>query len=202
MSNVNERIERLIGRHLDGVSSPDEELELSRELIRNPEAHQMLEEYRRIDSLAGAALDEVLGQQRCVVDPTKLTDRLTSSKAREAGRHPRVWWLVPGAIAAALLMLFLVRDPATTLLDRRMMQPDGMIVANHRDVGMEPVRRASSVSAPERASPLRRVRRDTFRDLLGVVGDDGNTYWFQVDRIRTTREPNKESPVRLARGDL
>ncbi len=199
---MNEKIERLIGRHLDGVLSPDEELELSRELIRNPEAHQMLEEYRRIDSLAGAALDEVLGHGRFVVDPAKLPARSTSSQAPQAGHHPRVWWLVPGAIAAALLLLFLVRDPSATLLDQRIMQPDGMIAANHHDRGMEPVRRASSVSAPEGASPLRLVRRDTFRDLLGVVGDDGNTYWFQVDRIRTTRGPNKESPVRLARGDL
>ncbi len=34
-----------------------------------------------------------------------------------------------------------------------------------------------------------RIRRVTGREVLGVVGEDGNIYWIEVDRIRTIRRP-------------
>lgn len=34
-----------------------------------------------------------------------------------------------------------------------------------------------------------RIRRITGREVLGVVGEDGNIYWIEVDRILTIRRP-------------
>ena len=59
MSNVNEHLERLIVRSLDGALSEDDELALNRELIRNPEARRLMAAYRTVDELSVAALDEV-----------------------------------------------------------------------------------------------------------------------------------------------
>jgi hypothetical protein len=42
-----------------------------------------------------------------------------------------------------------------------------------------------------------RVRRHTGRDVLGVVGDDGNIYWIEVDRTRTVRQPARVLPGAL-----
>ena len=39
-------------------------------------------------------------------------------------------------------------------------------------------------------SPLGpQIKRNTGREVFGVVGDDGNIYWIQVDRIRTMKRP-------------
>ena len=61
MSDVNEQLERRMIRSLDGALTEDEELELNRELIRDPEAHRLMAEYRAVDGLAAAALDRVVG---------------------------------------------------------------------------------------------------------------------------------------------
>ena len=92
MTHVNENIERLIVRRLDGALSEDEELELNRELIRNPEAHRLLEDYRHIDALAGAALANALGDGGVPFDSNMLP---TSSPRRFSGGYYRMWWLMP-----------------------------------------------------------------------------------------------------------
>ena len=35
------------------------------------------------------------------------------------------------------------------------------------------------------------VRRSTGRDLIGVIGEDGNWYWIEVERSRTIRVPER-----------
>ena len=69
MSAVDKDIERLIVRHLDGALSADEELELNRAILRDPDAHRLLEEYRRIDEFSAAVLDQVLPATETVVAP-------------------------------------------------------------------------------------------------------------------------------------
>ena len=38
-------------------------------------------------------------------------------------------------------------------------------------------------------STMPRMRSDTGREVIGVVGEDGNLYWIEVDRTRTIRVP-------------
>ena len=62
MKQINQKIEKLIVRSLDGALTEQEQLELNRELIRNPDARQIMEQYQRIDNVAIEALDQVIGQ--------------------------------------------------------------------------------------------------------------------------------------------
>jgi hypothetical protein len=43
------------------------------------------------------------------------------------------------------------------------------------------------------------IFRDTDRELIGVIGEDGRTYWLQVDRTRTFRDWDSPA-VRLTGG--
>jgi hypothetical protein len=43
------------------------------------------------------------------------------------------------------------------------------------------------------SSTLPSVQRATGRDLVGVVGEDGNVYWIEVERTRTVRLPHGKS---------
>ncbi|HSW46906.1 MAG TPA: hypothetical protein VLM89_15195 [Phycisphaerae bacterium] len=53
---IDEHIERLISRRLDGETTEAESLELDKELIRLPKARAYLEEQERLGDLAGSAL--------------------------------------------------------------------------------------------------------------------------------------------------
>ncbi len=181
-----ERIERLIVRKLDGELGEDEELELNRELIRNPEARWLLEEYERIDGLAAAALSEALGDGSASVDPAVLQHRGQRHTARG---YNRGWWLVPGAVAAALLAIMLARFTPPAPSDQGMLTEDSR-PSTRRVPAVSPGYKPDGLShhagydrGPEK------IRRDTGREVIGVVGDDGNIYWIEIDRTRTFKQP-------------
>ena len=197
MSDVNEHLERLMTRSLDGALTEDEELELNRELIRNPEAHRLMAEYRAVDKLAAAALDRAVAGEAPKFDAATWAQAVP---ARKRPWHARGWlWLAPGAIAAALLALIVPRPPLTR-------------------VGPTPLVRAPSVSIPggavrspfngARPDMMRSVRstpaihRNTGRDIIGVLGDDGNLYWIEVERTRTVTLPAGTSSHAGTGGDL
>jgi len=187
MAEVNKDIERLIVRGLDGELNDDEQLRLDRELIRNPDVHRLMEEYKRIDELSAAALDQAFAGDRLPLDPEMLPSRSQTARGR---RYHRGWWLVPGAIAAALLAVVMARYPITQPTDPRV--ADGASQRGERAPTI--ARNGFSEQAPMRTvggqtfqtSP--RIKRDTGREVLGVMGEDGNIYWIEVDRIRTVRQ--------------
>jgi hypothetical protein len=41
---------------------------------------------------------------------------------------------------------------------------------------------------------LPRYQRDRGTEVIGVVGDDGNVYWLEVERTRTIKLPPKAGP--------
>jgi len=205
MANVDKDIEGLIVRSLDETLSEDEELRLNRELVRNPDAQRMMEQYRSIDELAGAALHNALDRNDLPLDPELLPSR--AAMASVPRRHSG-WWLVPGAIAAALLALVVARFPITppthstvaevgngnselvpTIIPPQTIPPDrnqqGGIMRN-ADMG---------TSAP-------RIRREKGRDVIGVIGDNGNIYWIEVDRIQTIRWPGSGAASQSAPGEM
>ncbi len=177
-----DHIEKLIVRHLDGEATGDEELELNRELLRSPEAHRLFEEYQRIDELGGAVLKEALSGAGPAFDPAQLAGR--SAPRRFLGRK-RIWWLLPGAVAAALAGLIVPHPtlrqspdmiPSVAQLD--VARPATTLDQNFQN--RRPLMRTVRNSLP-------RVRRNTGRQVFGVVGDDGSIYWIEVDRTRTVR---------------
>jgi hypothetical protein len=66
MNFVDEQLERNISYHLDGELDADSQVELYRNLLRDPDARQMLDAYQETDAAAGDALRELLGSPRPV----------------------------------------------------------------------------------------------------------------------------------------
>ncbi len=181
MYHVPEDMERLIVRHLDGELTQDEELVLSRELLRNPAARRLMDEYQGIDRLATAALSkELLG----ATDPRLLAVGSPSARSAARLRPHRGWLLVPGAIAAAFLALAMPRWDSLTAPQAPKFTESAPLTPQihpvpvaqpnewHRTVGMGP-----------------KIQRDTGREVIGVQGDDGNFYWIEIDRTWTVRQP-------------
>ena len=190
MSNIDENLERLIVRSLDGDLSEDEQLILDRELIRNPDALRLMEEYGSIDSLAVASLEALVCNDDFHVEaPSEI-----GAQREPRGRNHRGWMLVSGAIAAAVLAIVIPR-PVSLPLEKGggiVEQPAPRDFPEARDLQNQGMMRsvANGVSRPA-------VQRRTGRDLIGVIGDDGNLYWIEVERTRTVRFPQRR---RLAGG--
>ncbi len=187
MSNVDYDLERLIVRHLDSELTEEEELELNRELIRNPEARQLLDDYRRADDLAVVALNRVIPDNG-EVEPGRLT--AVATPRRRAGYY-RAWWVIPGAVAAAILALIIPNPSVGPDTNESVMVTDVRPaplkdITDSRPGGAQEIMRNVSTYP---AGP--RIKRNTGREVFGVVGDDGNIYWIQVDRIRTMKRPSR-----------
>jgi len=105
----------------------------------------------------------------------------------------RVWSLVPGALAASLVIVTLLsslqRPPA----------PTGDDVGPTIQVAGFPGA-AAAFAAPRPAPAL--VDRHADTDLIGIRGADGNIYFIEIDRIRTLSRPSRGSGVRLAGYDM
>ena len=197
MADMGKEIERLIVRCLDGELRENEQLLLNRELIRNPEARRLMDECKRIDELAAAAIGHELGEDRMPLDPLTLPNRAESQPFRH---YHRGWWLVPGAIAAALLAIFVARFPtvapsATSVVDNGRQHPN---VVRPQIIPSVPQQGVMRTVGTNPAS----IKRDTGREILGVVGDDGSIYWIEVDRIRTIKRPRQGSAAGWAVGNM
>ncbi len=197
MAEMDKEIERLIVRCLDGELGENEQLLLNRELIRNPEARRLMEECKRIDELAAAAIGHELGEDRMPLDPLTLPDRTRSQPFRH---YHRGWWLVPGAVAAALLAIVVARFPVvapspTSVVDNSRQHPNVVLP----QIG--PIGQQQGLMRNVGTNPAS-IKRDTGREVLGVVGDDGNIYWIEVDRIRTIKRPKRESAAGWAAGEM
>jgi len=179
-----EQLEMRMSRSLDGLCGDEEELSLKRELIRNPDAHQQFEDYRRIDFLAREAMGGLNMDGEVDFDPLKLT---AISIARPRNRFQGYGLLVAGAIAAALLAIVIPSPlmnakPARDAGSQTATLFPGATVINQQSGRLEnPVMRTVG------ASPS--IHRETGREVIGVVGDDGNLYWIEVERTRTIRLP-------------
>jgi len=200
MRRSNLDIERLITRKLDGELAPEEELELSRIILRDPEAHKLLCRSERIDQVACEAL-------RCAaVGSAPAFDAATLRLVRrERTSHHWGWWLVPAAVAAGLMLMVLFKPVWIA-------QPgDGVALQRASQVPSATTLRAGLMQALSNSTPIeatqasggpRRIRRNVDHDLLGVVGEDGRIYWIEVDRMRTIKEPSPPAQLARAVGDL
>ena len=206
MFDKEEHLERTIIRKLDDELSADEAHELNLELIRNPEAQRLLEGYERLDATVSACLADAIGEtQELGFDPFELTRTPQTAASTEPRRsYNRAWWLVPGAIAAAMVALLMVQPKSPSI------PADGPLMVQMPSTRIEAPIEASAIpsSAPSNGTRQaghrerpRQIQRRTARDVLGVMGDDGNIYLFEVDRTRTTKRARRTSDVRQAIAD-
>jgi hypothetical protein len=187
MVSVPEDIERLIVRRLDRSNTDDDELRLNRELIRNPDARRLLDVFEHNDSLAAAAFRSAFGQDKLSFDPMALTG-LTLPRSHGHGR--RGWWMWAGAAIAAMLAIVVARVPfrmtGTPAASRTGDRPG--LVANDLQRPLEQTSTAPQWNVFAPRSELPAVKRQTGREVFGVMGDDGNVYWIEVDRTRTLKK--------------
>lgn len=194
MKHAEDKIEHLVSRSLDGILSEEQQLELDRELIRCPEARQLMETSQDVDRLASQALGEALGQAPFTMDVDALP---AQHGVRRSSGAVWLWRLVPGAVAAALIALVLARTPIDSVPSQ---SPP---IVTTRQVP-QPIPKIGSPSNVHNASdaPMRTVgsnrpaiKRNAGRDVFGVLGDDGNLYWIEVHRSRTVRKANSRPRI-------
>lgn len=194
-----DRLEHIVSRSLDGMLSEDEAVELGRTVLRDPDARRLMEEGQRIDALASAALERAVPDSPPAFDPLAIIGRRPE---RSGASYHRAWWLLPAAIAAALGTVFFVQPPTKNAIN--------VPVADaRRDTSVSPAQQRGNPSpvltgdSPYQLinSAPRRTQRMTDRELLGVIGEDGNIYWIEIDRTRTIKSL-KSSGVKLISGDL
>ena len=175
------KFEHLMMRGLDAELTPDIEHELNCSLIRDPEMMQLREEYQKIDALAASALGSIRRGAEIDLDAVFQAAPVPAPAARLGAR--RGWLMIPGAIAAALLAM-VVPNP-----DYRE-QPTVPIVSDGRNLfPIKPGESWDGTGLTHPVSAVPKIRSQTGRDVIGVVGDDGNLYWIEVEKKRTVRWP-------------
>jgi len=206
MSEIDEHLERQINRALDGALDEDERLELDRELIRNPEARRLLERCEQLDALAGGVLHTLFSDR-----PNAVLGSGEMARTPRRMGYPRAWWLLPGAVAAAVLAVFLVYAPPG---------PEGANVSATGNTGRIADRPAQvQVQTPPGVVPWTwtavpnggmipvnhrpaRVDRAIDRGIYGVRGSDGSIYLIEVNRTHVRERPGSQSLIRPVGGDL
>lgn len=180
-------IEDQILKSLDGALDDEALLELRRTVLRDPRARRLMEEHQRIDALAGEVIRAAVDEKPLSFDPMALTQAAPGSAI---ARHHWSWWMIPGAIAAAIAIVLMIPDvappsaPQGQMADRKtspIAAPVPQIAAGgHR----RPVDYGGVIPV---SNPPKRVRRQTLRDYTGVIGADGRLYLIEIDRTRTLR---------------
>lgn len=187
MSEMDDRLEHLISRRLDGELTEAQEHELNKWLVRDPEARCLLDLYEQQDAAVGAALEAALGRAPHSVS----ADGLNVAGFAPPRRFRQ--WLWPTAAAAAVLLVFSVSlrllpwsadRPGTS---QPGLTPSGPVVVSPSSDGdpAEP-----TLVEWTDVDALREHRRDRSRDVFGVLGPDGRTlYLLEMNRTQTTVLP-------------
>lgn len=165
---VNDHVERLISRHLDGEITSAQQAELDRILADDPAARAMLDEYRQNDLFAARALRADLG-------------RVKTAPVRHAPR--RLWLVATGAVltaAAVIALSFLPifhpprdrvashRSPVLSTMQSPMISPR---FVDYRNVDLYPRQQFS----------------DVHRDLIGLRGLDPNVIYLFERETQSTK---------------
>ncbi|MCK4659171.1 MAG: hypothetical protein KAV82_06575 [Phycisphaerae bacterium] len=204
MAEIDDNLERQINRALDGELDADERLALGRELIRNPQAREVMERSEQIDALAGEAL-------RSLLSDGATGDVCSSQVSHVWGRrgYHRAWWLLPGAVAAAILAMLWVYTPSS----QKQLAENGTGNTAQRTeglaVGVKPAGRWPTVRSgrlPGGLVPVyyrpTRIDRAIDRGVYGVRGTDGNIYLIDVRRTRTHEQPGSNARTWPVGGDM
>lgn len=197
MSPLDESIERLINRKLDGELTEEEGLELDRALIRSPEHRRMFEASETIDAVCA----ELIRAEVEVAPGAAVGMPAPVVWVSAPIRSGRAWWLLPSAMAAGLAWLVFVGlpgsrelrfDPTTQVVERgpSTVQPSG---------GVQGVRSDSFRQVGTHAG-FTDGRRDT--GVYRVIGNDGRLYLIQLDHMRAVRRPASRSRTRVEVDDL
>ncbi len=184
---IDERVEHLVSRSLDGELTEAESLELNRLLIRSPEARALMEEHERTGTLAGEAL-------RAAFADGASSDERAGQLARAAVSRRRPWPAMrrAPAVAAAVLVGMIIGGGAGHWAATRAIpaapEPAGIDPAHPPLVaGAVPVEDDSSAIVVE--GPRRHEQR-TVHDIFGVFDEETQSvYLLEASRTQTNVVP-------------
>jgi hypothetical protein len=173
MAHVNERIERMISRQLDGELSAEEELELNQELIHSPAARGLMEEYEKNDLMARMVL-------RTTLAPDDVQPEFHPAEAGFSRGTYRVGWGLASAVAVAASVALILSAPSLfRAMDRRPMEsivaeaaPDVPHVGPKAGISEPTKRPLTPLVGPQ---PLRRTHvaeRKVDRFVIPVLVED------------------------------
>ncbi|HRX84599.1 MAG TPA: hypothetical protein P5572_06215 [Phycisphaerae bacterium] len=178
MTAMNVHIERLIVRRLDGEITPEERVELDRELQQNPAARAMLDAYAALDELAATVLRESAERKspRLVV---------TSAAPRHAV-HPGRWMVLASALAACLALIVFLSTPESKP-STPLASASPALGSTHPHhplpvVGSQPASAAGVWRAAD--LPEAHIDQTTNRNLLMVTDQKGNVYFLNLDVVQ------------------
>jgi len=190
---MDEQLEHMINRKLDGELCVDEVLELDKMLIRDPDARQELELSLRIDEIAGSVIEDACSPQagRATVRPTK------SISAR------RLMWLAAGPLAAAAcLALWVLSSGMFNSSPDRSLRESDVLDRQMLDGAGRP-----ALVNWKGASPYRQI--DTSKTYYSLYDEEtGNVYMIEVRRTGSTQRnripqrPNQGENIVLTSGDM
>ena len=156
-TGVDERIERLVCRSLDGELTGDERAELAEILRTNSAARRLLDEYTEIDRLAIRAIRRDLESAKTVVAPAH-RDRFRGIRLAAAG-----------AVLAAAAVIALSFLPTLWTSGSRP-TPAGPIAVQPQIPPANIGRTGQFVDYREYDALPQQRRQDVYRDLIGIRG--------------------------------
>ncbi len=202
-----EQLEREIVRMLDNELSKDEEASLLREVLRDPQAHAIMSDYRRNDELAREALQaslfgnpssQVARQSASAVGATRPVSRdvLWSFKRVAEVAAVACAALVVGAVAIVTLNQNLATqtNPGQSLADQTTpdkITPDSSLTSRKTTSDPSNVM-ALAASGDESSLTSSRVSASTDVDepaYIGILDSQSNTLFLIADSPDDSQEP-------------
>lgn len=168
-NEVDESVERLIVRALDGEISADEQLELERLIAGSPAVASLYQTYRRLDALSSDALHaDFHGATGILNNPGSCQSTL-----RDDGHWSR-------SIRVGLATALLAAAAVIVIASLPIQWFDSTAVTNSHTPRDWPDNKMVGPGAPMLVDYQRpvyqpqRLEGDVFRDFIGVQGDDPN----------------------------
>lgn len=171
LSGIDERVEVLICRSLDGEATVQEQAELDAILARSVSARTIFDEYRRHDIAAATALKLDFDIAKTVV----------------VARPRRGLWLATAGVALGAAAVFAMSFLSSLLTGGGASQPIQVTGNQTRRVAptiQEPT--YVDYNGADDLGPLQR-ERTLHRDLIGIPGSDRNTIYILERNVRSTR---------------
>lgn len=188
MRPLDEHDELRIVREIHGELGDEESLLLNRDMLKDPELRRVHEAYAEINRLAGESLSELLSKPARLageagaagIDPCSAANR---AEVRRRGVRVSWWrrveqWFVPLSAAAAFLMAVAMPAPPSGTSSTASKGVDGRVgTFRSPSTGM-------TFNQPVSTAQGHIQRRDTQRDVIGVIGKDGRYYILELNRTR------------------
>lgn len=178
---MNERIEILINRALDGELSSADRHELDEALARHEAARALMSEYQMLDSRAGTAIRSDFG----TTSPAPLQDRTVP--ARDAHRWQGLRTGAMAALLAAAAMIVVASLPWSTLFSgssNRDQMADRSFPPGPQQF---PQYAPMQVDYRRPAYQPQQLRGDVYRDLIGIRGENPNVIIILERATHATR---------------